>query len=571
MWRRSAGASSVALLIACRGSSPATPAQAPLDDCKPGVPAAACALVDAKLTACDATAPARVGEWRYALIAPLYSHVQNITGDELAVLWRGDATRTLAMSRDTRDVLAARLGTTRAQVVEERPVVDAKRWAIVPADELVPNWKVITVDGKHPLVDESALTVPLCADATVAVRNIDRNALTTVAMTGVTAMARFTAKLMDDKGVTYPVQDVASWFERTDFVHVNNEVSFVKTCEPKGENTEPFCARDSYIALLEAMHVNIVELTGGHLADFGTRWLPRTIEMYEARGWRTFGGGRDQLEATRPLLVEHNGNKLAFIGCNMPRSRRETIRNGPENAFCDGKRLDWQMADLRSRGYLPIVSLQHDEARGHDPPKGLVRDFRRLAEQGAVAVFGSQAHVAHPFEVHAGSYLHYGAGNFIFDQPWESTRKGTAVRYYFHRGRLLSVAHLFTQIEEQGRPRPMSDDERITFLHTLAQSLATLPPAKPWLAPRVVPPDRHAPDSFLVGKAPVLLRIAKPAVAAKRYPLVIDFSARTAADDDVFTVRLRKWPGLAKRRLVRAITEFMTAKYPIDSARVTIR
>ncbi len=501
--------------------------------------------------ACAATDPLRVGEVRYALVAPLYTPIESITADELEALRAGRGPRTLT------DDLHALTDT---------------RWAIIPADELSPAYHVIRIDGAHPLTDTSPLVTPMCARTGAPIRNIDRDALTTVTMTGVTAMTRFTAVLMDKKGVTYPARDVAPWLERSDFVHVSTEVSFVPTCEPKGENTEPFCSRDSYIELLDALHVNIVEVTGDHLADFGTRWLARTLDMYDARGWKTFGGGRNQVEATEPLLVEHHGNKLAFIGCNMPRSRRETIRSGgPEAAFCDSKRLDWQVADLRARGFLPIVSLQHDEVRGHDPPTQLVRDVRRLAESGAAVVFGSQAHVAHPFEVHASAYLHYGAGNFIFDQPWDSTRNGTVDRFYFHRGRLLTVERLFTRIEEQGRPRPMTDDERKTFLHTLATSLATLPPAKPWLVPASAEPERHAPDSFLVGNQPVLLRIGRPAVDKPSYPLVIDLRARTEAADDVFTVTLRKWPKLKKRELVRAITNFMAAKYPIDRQRVTIR
>jgi poly-gamma-glutamate synthesis protein (capsule biosynthesis protein) len=541
------------------------------------VPAAACELFRTTnragvLSVCEPNAETRVGEWRYALVAPLYSPVATITRDELAALWSGDRKPTLLLSPDARDALAARFGDTRAQPAAEPIALDDQRWAIIPADQLAPLYAVISVDGKHPLTDDGALSVPLCANVATHIRNIDPDAMTTVAMTGVTAMARYTAKLMDTKGVTYPARDIAPWFERTDFVHVSNEVSFVPTCEPKGENTEPFCSRESYIELLDALHVNIVELTGGHLADFGSRWLTHTLEMYEARGWKTFGGGRDQLAATKPLLLDHRGNKLAFIGCNIPRSREGTIRSTvAENAFCDSKRLDWEVRDLRARGYLPIVSLQHDEVPRHHPPLGLVRDFRRLAEAGAAVVFGSQAHVAHPFEIHAGAYLHYGAGNFLFDQPWPSTRMGASARYYFHRGRLLSVARLYTYLEEQGRPRPMTDDERETFLHTLGEALATLPPAKPSLAPALAQSERDAPDSFLVGKEPILLKIAKPAVEAQSYPLVIDLRARGTGADDAFTVTLRKWPTLRKKELVRAITEFMSAKYPIDSARVTIR
>jgi poly-gamma-glutamate capsule biosynthesis protein CapA/YwtB (metallophosphatase superfamily) len=549
VWPKSAGVSSALLRAAC-ALLPAASALLLVVGCHaaPTAPQPS----DAPY-ACAADDPARVGELRYALVAPLYTPTESITAQELAAMRAGTSKRTLAISDDGTDL-----------------ELTATRWALVPADALTPAWQVVRIDGKHPLTDDTALVQPMCSRSRVPVRNIDRDALTTVTMTGVTAMTRFTALLMDKKGVTYPARDVAPWLAQSDFVHVSNEVSFVSTCEPKGENTEPFCSRDSYIELLAALHVNIVEVTGDHLADFGTRWLTRTLDMYDARGWKTFGGGRNQVEAAEPLLVEHHGNKLAFIGCNMPRSRKETIRNGPENAFCDAKRVDWQVADLRSRGYLPIVSLQHDEVRGHDPPTQLVRDFRRLAERGAAVVFGSQAHVAHPFEVHAGAYLHYGAGNFIFDQPWDSTRDGTVDRFYFHRGRLLTVERLFTRIEEQGRPRPMTDHERSTFLHTLSESLATLPPAKPALAPAVAL-ERHTPDSFLVGNEPVWLRIAKPAVDKAPYPLVIDLSARGRAADDAFTVTLRKWPPLGRKRLVRAITEFMAAKYPIDRQRITIR
>ena len=158
------------------------------------------------------------------------------------------------------------LGVAKATPYATRPDVTAKGWAIVPADELVPQWKVVTVGGRHPLVDgEGPLALPLCA-------------------TGAPRM---------HVGTTYPAKDVASWFEHTDFVHVSNEVSFVPDCEPKPDTRQqPFCSREKYIELLEAVHANIIELDGSHLSDFGSKWLTHTIEMYEQRGWHFFGGGR---------------------------------------------------------------------------------------------------------------------------------------------------------------------------------------------------------------------------------------------------------------------------------------
>lgn len=517
----------VCVALSCRGATePTTVAASP------------CAWVE---PAAAAPAPSCIrAAFRYALIAPLYSPIENITAVELATLLRGTPKRRIGMSGATRTALAAPAGPDFTEPT-------ATQWAIVPAHELRPGWQVITVDGVHPLTRTA--TGPLVAQVCGA-PNIDPDALTSVAMTGVTAMTRFTAQLMDKKGVTYPARDVAAWLGEADFVHASNEVSFTETCAPKLDRTErAFCSRDHYIELLAALHVNIVELTGSHLIDFGLRHLRRTIEMYEARGWQFFGGGRDQIEATRPLIIEHHGNKLAFLGCNVPRSENTTIVNGPNVAFCDLARLDWQVRDLRARGFTPIVSIQHNEVTGHTPPHTLVHDFRRLARAGAAAVLGSQAHVAHPFEVHAGAFVHFGLGNFIFDQPWISTRDGIADRLYFHRGVLLSVRRLYTRIEEQGRPRPLDDAERARFLGILTDEVAALPKPRKLHA---VADEAAIPDSFLVGKVPVFLWITRATDAA--------------------TVSLRSRPrGLRKKQLAAATAEFVATKYGIDRQRVTIR
>ena len=575
------GWSLVLIALGCRGgtSSPPpavvppppirTPPVATAIGCDPKAPAAACTAFRAQahagvLAPCATTTPDRIGEWRYALVAPLYEPIDNITASELA-------TRPVSASAETVAVLGAALGTTR--VAGGRPVVTARQWAIVPADELGPQWKVVTVDGHHPLDDGGGpLTIGLCAAASGAhVANLDRDALTTVAMTGVTAMARYTAALMDRKGTTYPARDVLPWFDHTDYVHISNEVSFVPTCDPKPERAQPFCSREKYIELLEAIHANIVELDGSHLGDFGWKWFTHTIEMYEERHWQFFGGGRDQTEATRPLLVEHAGTKLAFLGCNMPHSTSHTIRNGPNVGYCDLSRLDWEVRDLRKRGYTPIVSIQHEEVYTHAPPDVIVRDFRRLAADGAAVVFGSQAHWAHPFEVVDGAYVHYGAGNFFFDQSWKGAQDATADRLYFHRGKLLSIGHLFTRLEEGGRPRPMTDRERAAFLRELGDELAKLPKADPWRVPRDAPDPAAIPDSFLVGTEAIQLAVAVPHDTGATHPLVIDLHAHHARAADAVEVSLRRTPKVHGAVLTTAITAYMAAHYPIDRDHVTVR
>ena len=559
---------------------PAAPVHAP---CDPAVPEAACARRGG-LTACEAGAPTRIGEWRYAVIAPMYAAVEALTSAELGAAWqRGE----LAATPETAAAVATLLGPGAPPVVPPgtRPVLDATHLAIVPADQLVPAWKVVTIDGHHPLDPApGALAVPLCTTGgdRTAVRNIDPDRLTTVAITGVTAMTRLTAELMDRKGITYPIKDVEPWLAAVDFVHISNEVSFVgKDCQPYKNLMTEFCSRESYIQLLEAAHARIIELDGSHLPDYGRPWIDHTLELYRQRGWVWFGGGHDQLDGTAPRILEHHGNTLAVLGCNMPWTTARVITEGPGVAACDLDRMKWQIGDLVRRHIVPIVSIQHEEVYVHDPPDEVVRDFRGLAEAGAAMVNGSQAHCAHPWEVHRGAYIHYGGGNFLFDQQGINTQDATADKLYVHANRLLSVGHLYTRLEEHGRPRPMTAPERTGYLAVMASSLARLRSAEPWAAPSVAPATRRRPDSFLFGKQLVYLVVTTPAALAdgKTYPLVIDLAGRHAPeaepaeggpDDDGFVVTLRRGT-LPSAKLGAAITRFMVAKYAADGDRVTTR
>ena len=190
-----------------------------------------CAMADA---ASATRGLVRIGEWRYALVAPMYSPIDDVSPAAFTSMWRGEGHVALSASPETIAALSHTLGTMHvdsSDTIDTRPAVRARRWALVPADELMPAWKIVTVAGGHPLrASTSMLDVGLCATTSAKhVTNLDPVDVTTFAMTGVTAMARYTAKLMDRKGTTYPTRDVASWFEHTDYVHISNEVSFVPT------------------------------------------------------------------------------------------------------------------------------------------------------------------------------------------------------------------------------------------------------------------------------------------------------------------------------------------------------
>jgi poly-gamma-glutamate synthesis protein (capsule biosynthesis protein) len=450
---------------------------------------------DAEVQLTTGDASRFVGRWTYVLAAPFFTVEDGVAGADLEAAWRGTPAGALQGRTLLVDAAAARPFTAvwgapddatvriveAEQLLEEAITADA--WAILPFEALHSQWKLLSVDGVTPIQAEFAadayvLSIPLSVQsasrpdaldqlpASLTLSNRDQDAFTRVVMTGVTAMTRATAQLMDAKGVTYPAQDVKPWFEDADFVHVSNEVSFRPDCVAQGTGTMSFCSHDSYIGLLEEINANVIELTGNHLEDKGTEWVDHSLEMYRERGWQWYGGGANVAEGQAPLRIEHGPNKIAFLGCNTVGPFAGETSGGA--APCDFDYLEVTLQQLRGEGYLPIVTLQYLEAYEYAPSPQQIRDFRRLAEAGAVVVQGSQAHQAQTLEFYDGTFIHYGLGNFFFDQMWSlGTRQEFVDQLTFYQGRLLNIKLRTALLEEYGRPRPMNEGERAEFLEMI--------------------------------------------------------------------------------------------------------
>jgi len=427
----------------------------------------------------------RIGLWTYAVAAPFYTVADGLSTGDLQSAWSGTPSgplieHALLMSQDTRDILSALWGPTQSEsivtVAASEILTTAQQlnaWAIVPFHALDPKWKVMRVDGlsllEKGLSQESyPLSFPIYVGSATRAEtlallplqpttfvNRDEGSMTIVVMTGVTALTRATAQLMDRMGVTYPARDIKAWFTDADFVHISNEVSFKPDCIAEGSGTMSFCSHDSYIGLLEEIKTNVVELTGNHLEDKGSQWVDHSLEMYRQRGWLWYGGGANQIEAARPITITHAGNHIAFIGCNTVGPFAGEDSGGA--AACDFAQVSADLQQLRSAGYLPIMTVQYLEDYSYSPTPAQIRDFRFLAEAGAVVVQGSQAHQAQTMEFHGDTFIHYGLGNFFFDQMWsDGTRQEFVDRLTFYDGRLLSIDLRTAILEEYGRPRPMT-------------------------------------------------------------------------------------------------------------------
>jgi poly-gamma-glutamate synthesis protein (capsule biosynthesis protein) len=286
-------------------------------------------------------------------------------------------------------------------------------------------------------------------------------------MSGVTALGRATAYQMELQGITTPGLVVGPVLQAADIAHISHEVAFATDCPYPNPVGDPvFCASDSYLELLQFVGADVVELTGNHVNDWGAENLVHTIDLYAAAGMKTFGGGRTLAEAQQPALFEHNGNRIAFVGCNPvgpPGAWATAERAG--SLPCDYPAFYEQIGRLREEGYLVIATQQYWEFYHYGATAQQQADFRALVEAGAAAVSGSQGHHAQGFDFHNGAFIHYGLGNLFFDQMQSlGLRQSFIDTYVIYDGRLLSVELFTSLIENFCCPRVMTVEEREQLL-----------------------------------------------------------------------------------------------------------
>src|ERR1700752_830217 len=469
--------------------------------------------------------------WVYALVAPFPTVRDGVTFDELHVAWsEGTAPapftgRPLLIDESPLAAFTA-IWDVPAQgsvkVMASDQLLDTAwselpSWVIIPFESLEPRWKVLTIDGQSPIRKNFDLSnYPLLVNfdfqssnslqsPSLPSSNYDVSKLTTIIMTGVTALVRATALTMEIKGTTYPGEKIRDVMREADITHVSNEIPFFTGCTyPKPDQAAlVFCSDPKYMDLLTDIGIDVVELTGNHFADRGADGMLETIAIYNANALPYFGGGTDLKDSLEPALFEVNGNKIAFIGCNKPDVNRFPTATDyhPGAAPCDFSYFTQKINQLKAEGYVVISTFQWNESYTADPSPQQRDDFRLMADSGASIVSGSQAHYAQAMEFYEDSFIHYGLGNLFFDQmgdqDWmpRGIRREFFDRYVIYDGSFISTELITALLEDYSRPRIMTELERADFLQEYfyhsgwAQLIPTpVPTITPTLTPMSIPP-----------------------------------------------------------------------------------
>ncbi|MBL8162576.1 MAG: CapA family protein [Anaerolineae bacterium] len=408
-----------------------------------------------------------------------------ITRAELDALRSGQSGARLTLDTSTAAALAG-LGVALppdAQVVLDDALLntlwrDRTRYTLLPFERLETRYRVLLVDDLHPL-DSDLTSYPFAFAGRTS--NYDPTRLTRVLFSGVTALTRLTREALDANGIEWAAGGIEGYTQQADFFHISNEVSFSPGCPASdGPTLGAFCSTEAHFELFTRLGVDIVELTGNHNNDYGTEIYLKTLDWYRGQGMLTVGGGETLEQARQPLLLNHNGNRIALVACNWAGPYYALAdAESPGAAACEWEWLRATLPALSAANDLVVVTVQYQEYEEYLPTAQQQLDFRGLADLGADVVIGTQAHKPQTMEFYnaatgAQRFIHYGLGNLYFDQPFWGNMRFFMDRLLVYEGRLVSI-DLFTGIiDDNARPRPMNAEERFNFLAFMFNTQAAL-------------------------------------------------------------------------------------------------
>lgn len=450
-----------------------------------------------------------LSERYYAVVAPFATITDDIALQELQQRWQGFDQRPLFVTADAAPLLESLWGTAASQVVPTEELLTTLEntpdaLGIIAFDRLDPRFKVLTVDGVNVLDNQldpatyplvfgvnikgvgASLLAALLQPVLTPFTNRDAKQLTTLLMTGVTAMSRGTAARMEQSGVLYPAQIISATFAAADITHISNEVPFLDDCVVNNTlNNLVLCSHTSYWEALAAVGTDIVGLSGNHVNDFGREGARRSLQFYKDNNIPIYGSGLTIEEACAPLQWTDHGNTFAFFA---------VLAFGPESAWvtetepgaCYYYDRKEELLDAVRKAAQEVdivaVELQYTETYFPYPTGEQVIEFRELREAGADIVTGVQSHVPQAMEPYGVTdpggpgMIVYGLGNLFFDQMWSwETRTELYARHTIYQGRLLNTEILTGVLEDFAQPRWTTPAERAELLNSIYEAAPPRP------------------------------------------------------------------------------------------------
>jgi len=210
---------------------------------------------------------------------------------------------------------------------------------------------------------------------------------------------------------------------------------------------------DSIAGLADA-GFDVVSLANNHIWDWGPDALADTLAHLEAAGVRHVGAGMKEVDANRPLVVEAEGQSIAFLAwTNLYPEGLEARGENPGVSRFREAEASARIKTLAATHDIVVVLFHWGDEYQTRANATQQRIARTLAAAGADLIIGHHPHVAQEMEQIGDAWAFYSLGNFVFDQGFsEETMRGLAARVTIEGGKVAGVELLPVSMNQHFQP-----------------------------------------------------------------------------------------------------------------------
>ncbi len=266
--------------------------------------------------------------------------------------------------------------------------------------------------SKYPLL----FPVVDVKDADLADARFDPFELRTVQFTGGSLLGPG----MLEKPTVSPEQavvGVAAISQTADIAHLSIENVKLEGCRQNLKKWR-FCYEPHWQKAIDRLGTDVIELTGNHVRDFGSKRLSETIDWYNELKYPYYGGGRNLADALTPAVIEIRGLKIGFTGLNRLNSTRSgASKEKPGPLLRGNDNFLRSIKAAQNSSDVFFFTYQGGYEFSPFPWNDMVRYAHAAIDAGAIGAVGVHAHMPMGSEVYRGAFVSYGLGNFLFRHP----------------------------------------------------------------------------------------------------------------------------------------------------------
>ena len=172
------------------------------------------------------------------------------------------------------------------------------------------------------------------------------------------------------------------------------------------------------VSFIKECGFDITALANNHIGDYGPEPVMDTIKVLDDNGIKHMGAGKNLENARRPLFVEKNGLRLAFLNYAENEFGGAT-RTSPGASTLEPCVNIGQIREVSQHADITLVIVHGGNEFNPVPSPRMKKTYRAFVDAGADAVVNIHAHCPQGIELWNGAPIIYCPGNFYFDSNFD--------------------------------------------------------------------------------------------------------------------------------------------------------